>query len=91
MPIVSARYTLSNTTPTKVVAASTQPQVVQLHNGEKSANHYVIIGGTNVTTTNGYHLDTAESIQIPLTPGDDLYAVSDPTGIVLHVLAVKQD
>jgi hypothetical protein len=91
MPIVSARYTLSKTTPTKVVAASTQPQVVQLHNGTKSSNEYIIIGGTDVTFTNGYHIDNAESIQIPLTPGDDLYAVSDPTGLVLHVLAVTQD
>jgi hypothetical protein len=91
MPIVSARYTLSNTTPTKVVAGSTQPQIVQLHNGNKSNNHFVIIGGNNVTISNGYHLDSAESIQIPISSGDDLYAVSDPAGTELHVLAVTQD
>jgi hypothetical protein len=91
MPIVSSRFTLSNTTPTKVVAASTQAQLVQLHNGTKSSNEYIIIGNPDVTTTNGYHIDNAESIQITLGPGDDLYAVSDPNGLELHVLAVKQD
>lgn len=91
MPVVSQRYTLSNTTPVKVVSGTTQPQLVQLHNGTKSSNEYVIVGGTDVTTTNGYHIDSAESIQITLGPGDDLYAVSDPNGLVLHVLAVKQN
>jgi hypothetical protein len=91
MPIVSERHTLSDTTPIKVVSGTTQPQLVQLHNGTKSSNEYIIIGNTNVTTTTGYHIDNAESIQITLGPGDDLWAVSDPTGLVLHVLAVKQN
>jgi hypothetical protein len=91
MPIVSERHTLSNTTPIKVVSGSTQSQLVQLHNGTKSSNEYIIIGNTNVTITTGYHIDNAESIQITLGPGDDLWAVSDPNGLVLHVLAVKQN
>jgi hypothetical protein len=49
-----------------------------------------MIGASDVTTSNGYHIDNAESIQITLGPGDELYAVSDPTDLVLHVLAVKQ-
>jgi hypothetical protein len=91
MPVVSERHTLSNTTPVKVVSATTQPQLVQLHNGTKSSNSYISIGGPDVTTTTGYHIDDAESVQITLGPGDDLWAVSDPAGLVLHVLAVKQD
>ncbi len=91
MPIVSSRFTCSNTTPTKVVAASIQAQMVQLHNGSKSSNNYIMIGNSDVTTANGYHIDHSESIQIELGPADDLYAVSDPDGLVLHVLAVKQD
>jgi hypothetical protein len=91
MPVVSARYTLSNTAATKVVTASTQPQLVQLHNASKSSNNFIVVGGTNVTTTNGYHIDNAESIQITLAPGDDLWAVSDPNALSLHVLAVTQN
>jgi hypothetical protein len=91
MPLVSERYTLSNTTAVKVVTGSTKPQKVQLHNGSKSSNNFIMIGGTDVTTANGYHIDNAESIQITLGPGDDLWAVSDPNGLSLHVLAVKQN
>jgi hypothetical protein len=91
MPVVSERFTLSNTTAVKVVAGSTLPQLVQLHNGSKSSNNFIMIGGTDVTTTNGYHIDNAESINITLGPGDDLWAVSDPDGLSLHVLAVKQN
>jgi hypothetical protein len=91
MPVVSERHTLSNTTPVRVVSGTTQPQLVQLHNASKSSNNFIMIGKSDVTTANGYHIDNAESIQITLGPGDDLYAVSDPTGLVLHVLAVKQN
>lgn len=90
MPVVSQRFTLSNSTVTRVVTASTKPQRVQLHNGSKSSNNFVIIGNSDVTTSNGYHIDNAESIQITLMPTDELYAVSDPDGLALHVLAVKQ-
>jgi hypothetical protein len=91
MPVVSQRFTLSNTAVTRVVTATTQPQLVQLHNASKSSNNFIMIGGSNVTTANGYHIDNAESIQITLMPNDELYAVSDPNGLELHVLAVKQN
>ena len=90
MPVISQRFTLSDTAVTRVVTATTQPQLVQLHNGTKSSNNFIMIGASNVTTSNGYHIDNAESIQITLGPGDELYAVSDPNGLELHVLAVKQ-
>jgi hypothetical protein len=90
MAVVSQRFTLSNTTATRVVTATTQPQLVQLHNASKSSNNFIMIGKSDVTTANGYHIDNAESIQITLMPGDELYAVSDPDALVLHVLAVKQ-
>lgn len=90
MPIVSQRFTLSNTTATRVVTATTQPQLVQLHNASKSSNNFIMIGQSDVSTANGYHIDNAESIQITLMPTDELWAVSDPDALVLHVLAVKQ-
>jgi hypothetical protein len=49
-----------------------------------------MIGQSDVSTANGYHIDNAESIQITLMPTDELWAVSDPDALVLHVLAVKQ-
>jgi hypothetical protein len=36
-------------------------------------------------------MDPAQTIELWLTPNDDLYAMSDPNGLEVHVLAVTQD
>lgn len=91
MPVKTAHFTCSKTNRQKVVEPSTQPQLVQLHNATKASNEYIFLGNDTLTLANGYHMDSGESIQIILSPGDDLYAMSDPNGLVLHVLAVTQD
>lgn len=89
--ITSAVYTLSNATATKVVAPSTLPQEVHLHNMTKSSNEYIHIGNSSVSTANSIHIDPGESIQLQLMPNDDLWAVSDPDGLVIGVLTVRQN
>ena len=88
--LTSSVFTLSNTTATKIVAASTNPQEVHLHNMTKSSNSYVHVGPVTVTTTNSIHIDPGENLKIMLAPGDDLWAVSDPNGLTVGVLAVKK-
>lgn len=89
--ITNAAITLSNTVPTQIVTPSTMPQEVHLHNMTKSSNQFIHIGNSTVNLTNSVHLDPGESKVINLKPGQDLYAVSDPTGLVIGVLAVRQD
>jgi len=36
-------------------------------------------------------MDPGESMVVTLGPGDDLYALSDPSGLELGILAVIQD
>jgi hypothetical protein len=91
MAVKTAQFTLSNTTRQKIVNASTQPQFVKLHNAEKTNNHFVFIGNDTLTLANGYHMDSGETIELLLTPNDDLYGMSDPNGLKVHVLAVTQD
>ena len=91
MPVKTAQFTCSKTTRQKIVSASTQPQFVKLHNATKSSNEYVFIGNDTLTLANGYHMDAAETIELWLTPNDELYAMSDPDGLRVHVLAVTQD
>lgn len=91
MPVKTGQFTLSNTTRQKIVNASTQPQFVQIHNATKSSNEYIFIGNDTVSLTTGLHIDPAATTEFWLTPGDDLYAMSDPNGLVAHVLAVTQD
>ena len=88
--LTSSVFTLSNTTATRIVNASTNPQKVRLHNMTKSSNAFVHVGPATVTTSNSIHIDPASDLQITLGPGDDLWAVSDPNGLVVGVLAVKQ-
>jgi hypothetical protein len=89
--ITSNVYTLSETVAVKVVSPSTLPQEVHLHNMTKSSNQYIFIGKSNVTTTNSIHIDPGESITLELMPNDDLWAVSNPGGLVLGVLTVRQN
>lgn len=89
--ITSNVFTLSDTTAAQVVAPSTLPQEVHLHNMTKSSNQYVFIGKSDVTDANSIHIDPGESKVIHLMPNDDLWAVSDPDGLVLGVLTVRQN
>jgi len=65
---------------------------VYLHNMTKSSNEYIYLGGdSSITVNNSIHIDPGESINLQLGPNDSLYALSDPTGLELGVLVVKQD
>jgi hypothetical protein len=87
--IVTGKFTLSNVTATRIVEASTNPQEAHIHNMSKSSNNFIYIGNSSVSTTNSLHIDPAESKIIRLAPADDLWAVSDPNGIQVGVLAVR--
>lgn len=89
--ITNALFTLSNTVTTQVVNPSTMPQEVHLHNMTKSNNNYIYIGGPGVTLHNSLHLDPGESKSFQLMPGDSLHARSDPNGLPLGVLTIRQD
>lgn len=91
MPIHNAVFTLSNTTPTKVVPLDSMEQEVHLHNMTKSSNEYIHLGDSNVSTSNSIHIDPGESVTLNLGPSDELYAVSDPNGLELGVLRITQD
>ena len=91
MPIVSAVFTLSDTTATKIVQPSTMPHHVTLHNMTKSSHQYVHIGDPGVTDANSIHIDPGETLNLTLGPGDELYAVSDPGGLVVGVLDVRKN
>jgi hypothetical protein len=91
MAIYSAQHTLSDTAATLVVPPSTQPQEVHLHNMTKSSNEYIHLGNSDVSLTNSIHIDPGESLQMILMASQALYAVSDPDGLVLGVLAVRHD
>jgi hypothetical protein len=89
--VVSKQFTLSSTVPLKIVEPSVNPQEVWIHNMSKSSNNFVHVGSSNVSTANSIHIDPGENMNIYLMPNDDLWAVSNPNGLTVGVLAVKQD
>ncbi len=59
-------------TPTLVVASDDKNRTVYVHN---SGGAKVYIGGSDVTTANGYHLANTESVEIFIPIRETLYAV----------------
>jgi hypothetical protein len=90
MPIVSSVFTLSNVTAKKIVEPDIMPHHVTLHNMTKSSNAFVHLGDQDVTTTNSIHIDPGETLTLQLGPGDSLFAVSNPTGLIVGVLDVRK-
>ena len=89
MPIVNSQVTLG-TAAVEIVGHDNMPHHVILHNMNKSNNNYIFYGGSAVSTTNSPHIDPGETIQFELGPGDRLFAVSDPAGLVVGVLDIRQ-
>jgi hypothetical protein len=88
--MILTSLTTLTATPQQVVGPATQRQVAYLHNQNKSSNNYIFIGNETVSTANSIHLDPGESKEITLEPLDTLWAVSDPVGLQLGVLIVRQ-
>jgi hypothetical protein len=90
MPLVNRQVTLG-TAAVEIVGHDNMPHDVILHNMTKSSNSYIFFGGPDITTTNGPHIDPGETIQFTVGPGDRLYAVSDPAGLVVGVLDIRKN
>jgi hypothetical protein len=91
MPLFTRQVTLG-TAATEIVGHDNMPHDVILHNMTKSSNQYIFYGNSDVSLTNSPHIDPGETIQFTLRAGDRLYALSDPSGLVVGVMDIrKQD
>jgi hypothetical protein len=90
MTLVNRQVTLG-TAATEIVGHDNMAHDIILHNMTKSSNEYIFYGGPDVSTTNAPHIDPGETIQFTLRPGDRLYAISDPAGLVVGVLDIRKN
>jgi hypothetical protein len=90
MTLVNRQVTLG-TAATEIVGHDNMAHDIILHNMIKSSNQYIFYGGPDVSTTNAPHIDPGETIQFTLRPGDRLYAISDPAGLVVGVLDIRKN
>ena len=90
MPIITRQVTLSNTVATEIVGHDNMPHDVILHNMTKSSNEFIFYGGADVTLTNSPHIDPGTTVQFTLRPGDRLFAMSSPNGLVVGVMDIRK-
>ena len=87
MTIATAQITVG-TARVLLAAADDSAQRVTVHNNE--SGQQVFLGGSDVTTSNGVHLDGKQERQITLTPGESLYGIAS-NSYVVSVMIQKQD
>jgi hypothetical protein len=69
--MISTVVTVTNA-PTLIVPKDDKPRTVYLHN---SAGTTVYIGGSEVTTTNGFHLGNGESQDLFVPTNEQVYGI----------------
>jgi hypothetical protein len=91
MPINSFEVTLSDTTPALIVGSDNMPQEIVLHNMSKSSNNYVFIAGSSeeADITNNIHIDPGDNLYLTMRPNDELWGLSDPSGLNVGVLRIR--
>ena len=87
MTIATAQYTLG-TARIMIAGPDDMAQRVTVHNNESAQQ--VFLGGSDVTTSNGIHLDGKQERQITLNPGEALYGVSTGSHAI-SVMIQKQE
>lgn len=70
-----------NTSPVLIVSSGSQYQEITIH-----ATGTIYLGGSTVTTSNGYRMDNGDKITFTLAPNLDFYAVSNAGSSTTYVL-----
>lgn len=84
MAVASAQVTVG-TTATLVSAVESDFSVGSAAKVKNTGAADVFLGGAGVTTTTGFALASGATTDVPLGPGEQLFAVAAATGTV-HVL-----
>jgi hypothetical protein len=86
--MLETKQVVVGTTAISIFGKRTNPIQLVLHNGVKSSNEFIWLGGSSaVTTSTGAHLDNAGTYYITLNPGNELWAITDAGTKTLHVIA----
>ena len=82
--MLTAGTTVVGTAPVLIDGREVNPFRIRIHNNDNATGIY--LGGSAVTTTNGYLVKKEESIDLIINPMELLYAVSDKAGHVISWL-----
>jgi hypothetical protein len=88
MSVVSGQVIIG-TEPTLIVSGDVHGKAANIRN--RSEDTAVFLGGSGVTTANGYQLDFGEAVGVPLTGGDDVYGIVAADTEPVHFIASGVD
>ena len=74
--MISESISVAPDTATKILNSFNFEQHIYLHNNHSNKMY---IGGSNVSASNGLHLDNGEMIEIRVPQDNELYAISEST------------
>ena len=73
MALTSGSIATNASTAVVIKKAGANPIKLNLHN---SSGGVIYIGGANVSSANGYHLNSTESLELTLLSGNSLFGLS---------------
>ena len=73
MALTSGLITTNASTAVVIKKAGANPIKLNLHN---SSGGVIYVGGANVSSANGYHLNNTESLELTLLSGNSLFGLS---------------
>lgn len=82
MGLTQSRITVT-TTPTLVLASDGDPVQIRIHNTSSAA---IYLGGKDVTTSTGFHLEATADFDYTLMNGNSLWAVASSGSHAITVM-----
>ena len=80
--MISEEFTIAQTA-VKIVSSENYTQRVLIHNDH---GNKVYLGGSDVSSTNGFHLANAADVEVEIPQDNELYAISASGSGDVHVL-----
>lgn len=86
MTLTGAQFTLGTATVVQIVANHHNPQRVTVHNQENQSSRFAYLGGADVSSANGVHLDNGQTMEFTLNPGEALFAIASHQDVEVGVI-----
>lgn len=81
--MISASISITPDTAVKILDSQNFEQHIYVHNNHSNKMY---LGGSDVTASNGLHLDNGELIEIRIPQDNEIYAISESTTGNISVL-----
>ena len=81
--MISEQVALNNSTAVKIISSVNYEQTINLHN---SSGNNMFLGGSNVSSSNGYHLPNNTDVVVRVQQDNELWGIMATGTGEIHVL-----